>query len=189
MKLSTWVKKRKFLLLFSFALLSSASIRIGETVGSAMALQAAPTTETSTAALECPEPPIRLIEAIRDRDEFVTMREAEMRDRNAELRATEVRIRQQLEKLTEAEAQLRNTLEIADGAAEADLEKLTAVYEAMKPSNAAELFSAMSPEFAAGFLVRMRPAAAAAVMSGLDPKEAYTITTLIAGRNAKAPRN
>jgi hypothetical protein len=35
----------------------------------------------------------------------------------------------------------------------------------------------------------MRADAAAAVLSGLDPKVAYTISAILAGRNANAPVN
>jgi flagellar motility protein MotE (MotC chaperone) len=80
-------------------------------------------------------------------------------------------------------------LALADGAAEDDLVRLTAVYEAMKPADAAALFQTMAPEFAAGFLGRMRAEAAAAVISGMTPESAYSISVLIAGRNALVPKN
>jgi flagellar motility protein MotE (MotC chaperone) len=83
---------------------------------------------------------------------------------------------------------LKKTLAIADGAAEKDLAKLTAVYEAMRPADAAALFQTMAPEFAAGFLGRMRPEIAAAVLAGMNPGKAYSISVLIAGRNATAPK-
>ena len=47
---------------------------------------------------------------------------------------------------------------------------------------------AMEPDFAAGFLGRMRPDAAAAVMAGLTPETAYSISVILAGRNATAPK-
>ena len=54
---------------------------------------------------------------------------------------------------------------------------------------AALMFAVMDADFAAGFLARMKPEAAAAIMAGLDPKVAYTISAVLAGRNARAPRN
>jgi flagellar motility protein MotE (MotC chaperone) len=85
------------------------------------------------------------------------------------------------------EARLRETLALADGAAEADIERLTAVYQAMKPKDAAALFEAMSPEFASGFLGRMAPESAAAILSGMSAEAAYGISVIVAGRNAGAP--
>ena len=86
------------------------------------------------------------------------------------------------------EAKLRATLAVADGAAEADVERLTAVYQAMKPKDAAALFETMSPDFAAGFLGRMAPESAAAILSGMSAEAAYGISVIVAGRNAKAPK-
>ena len=100
----------------------------------------------------------------------------------------EEEIARQMKALEEAEASLKSTLSIADDAAESDVARLTAVYEQMKPEEAAALFSEMDPQFAAGFLGRMRPDAAAAVMAGLDPADAYSISVILAGRNARAPR-
>ncbi|MEF3048938.1 hypothetical protein V3C85_17155 [Tabrizicola sp. L79] len=94
-----------------------------------------------------------------------------------------------LAELAAAEASLKATLALADGAAENDLTRLTAVYEAMKPAEAAALFETMAPEFASGFLGRMRPESAAAILSGMQPESAYSLSVLIAGRNALAPKD
>jgi len=93
-----------------------------------------------------------------------------------------------LEELAAAETNLKEVLALADGAAEQDIARLTAVYEAMKPADAAKIFDAMAPDFAAGFLGRMQPAAAAAVLAGMAPDKAYSISVLIAGRNAMVPK-
>lgn len=90
--------------------------------------------------------------------------------------------------LQEAEKRLAATMTIASSAAQDDLDKLTAVYENMKPKDAAALFEQMSPDFAAGFLARMRSDAAAPILAGLKPETAYTISVILAGRNANAPR-
>jgi len=64
---------------------------------------------------------------------------------------------------------------------------LTQVYETMNSADAAALFSQMDPGFAAGFLARMQSDAAAGVLAELDPAIAYSISVLIATRNASAP--
>jgi hypothetical protein len=89
----------------------------------------------------------------------------------------------------EAEERLRGLMTLAEDSAEGDLAQLTSVYENMKPKEAALLFERMSPDFAAGFLGRMRPEAAAAIMSGLPPELGYSISVLLAGRNAARPRS
>ena len=97
-------------------------------------------------------------------------------------------ITQRLEELRSLEEELKSTLALADGAAEADIQKLTAVYQAMKPKDAAALFETMSPEFAAGFLGRMPPDSAAAILSGMSAESAYGVSVIVAGRNARAPK-
>ena len=97
-------------------------------------------------------------------------------------------IQKKLVDLQQAEQKLLATLSLADGAAEADVTRLTSVYEQMKPKDAAALFETMDPTFAAGFLARMKPEAAAGVMAGLSPEAAYTISVVLAGRNGEVPK-
>lgn len=179
---------RSLLATLTLLLAASGAVRLGHGIGAAMALQADTPAEAASAPLQCPEPPERLLEAIRTRDTDVSAREAALRDRAAALDLAEKAINTRLAELQAADARLRETLAIADGAAEKDLDRLTAVYEAMKPAEAAKLFQTMAPEFAAGFLGRMRPEAAAQVLSGMPPEAAYSISVLIAGRNALAPK-
>ncbi len=72
---------------------------------------------------------------------------------------------------------------------EKDIQNLTAVYQAMKPKDAAALFETMSPDFAAGFLGRMPPDSAAAILSGMSAEAAYGVSVIVAGRNADVPKD
>jgi len=89
--------------------------------------------------------------------------------------------------LEDAENRLADTLALADNAAEKDLERLTSVYENMKPKEAADIFETMDVTFAAGFLSRMRPDAAAGILSNVDKTLAYAISVAMAGRNIGVP--
>lgn len=129
-----------------------------------------------------------LLDALRAREANVKSMEARIELRQKALEAADAEITKRLAALEEAEARLRETLALADGAAEGDLSRLTAVYESMKPKDAAALFQTMEPGFAAGFLGRMRPDAAAAIMAGLSPEIAYSISVILAGRNANVPK-
>lgn len=129
------------------------------------------------------------LEALRAREAQVTQRETELRNRQQALQVAETAIDQKLAAMEQTEQRLRATLAMAETAAEEDVAQLTQVYANMKPREAAAVFSQMEPDFAAGFLGRMRPDAAAAILSGMDPKLAYTISVMLAGRNANAPKN
>jgi flagellar motility protein MotE (MotC chaperone) len=176
---------RGALVIIALILASSGALRVGSGVGAAMANSDGGDT---SAPLNCPVPPAAVAAALVGREDFVKQQELVLEERMAALALADQAISKRLEELQTAEEALRKTLAIADGAAEKDLAKLTAVYEAMRPADAAALFQTMAPEFAAGFLGRMRPESAAAVLAGMKPDKAYSISVLIAGRNATAPK-
>jgi len=126
---------------------------------------------------------------LREREADVEAKEGAITDRMQALAVAEAKISENMAALVAAEDSLKATMALADSAAEDDLSRLTAVYENMKPKDAAALFETMDPQFAAGFLGRMRPEAAASVMAGLKPETAYTISVVLAGRNANVPTN
>lgn len=124
-----------------------------------------------------------LAEVLR-REKLVAEREEEIKERYAQLSDYEQQVKQQIVALKEADENLRSTIAFAETAGETDLEMLTQVYENMKPKEAVELFEAMAPDFSAGFLSRMRPEIAAQILSGLTPEKAYSISAILAGKNA-----
>ncbi|MEM6303408.1 MAG: hypothetical protein AAF744_01735 [Pseudomonadota bacterium] len=129
-----------------------------------------------------------LLDSLRQREAALAEKEEQIERRKMALEAADAEIMNRLAALEQAEAALRETLSLADGAAENDISRLTAVYESMKAKDAAALFETMDPGFAAGFLGRMRPDAAAAIMAGLSPEVAYSISVILAGRNTGAPK-
>ncbi len=146
----------------------------------------APTTRSGTKSLTDGEV-TSTIEAFQVREARLAAREAALEDRLVALRVADHQISEKLEKLETAEARLRDTMTLAETAAENDIDRLTKVYESMKPKQAAALFEEMDPNFAAGFLARMRPEAAAQVMAGLSPRAAHLFSVVLAGRNANVP--
>ena len=174
---------RRVLPVVAGMLLLSALARLGAGAGEVLAEESA----TATASVPAGETTAELLAAFQAREERAAAREAEISRRMEELRAAEADLAAQIAALDEAEESLAATLAIAETAAQDDLGRLSRVYEAMKPQDAAALFAAMDPAFAAGFMGLMRPEAAAAVMTNLEPEAAYAISAVLAGRNALAP--
>ena len=182
-------------LLASF-LIISAVIRIGIGASAAFAREDGAEQVLASSAVE-DAPLERRIETdedlewlfndILEREARVLEREAEVETRILEMQNAENIVREQLNELERAEESLRALMALSQTAAEDDLTQLTDVYSSMKPKQAAALFEEMDPDFAAGFLSRMRPEVAAAIMAGLTPTAAYTISVILAGRNAEAP--
>ena len=181
---------RGSLVLISGLFLASALVRAGTGADQAMARIGDDSADSGEAGARLrarprPRPAARRPDGTRGA--ACRRREKELRDRMQALDVADREVARKMEALRAAEDSLRETLSVADGAAEGDVSQLVKVYENMKPKNAAALFEEMDPEFAAGFLGRMRAEAAAGVMANLTPQVAYTISVVLAGRNADVP--
>lgn len=180
---------RGALVMIATLLLASAFVRLGNGIGHAVArapVEAATPPDTPQSC-ETPQDLQILHTALQDRAAQIDRQEKAWQDRLQALRITDREVTQKLIELEAAEDSLRQTLTIAETAAEDDINRLTQVYERMKPKQAAALFEQMDPSFATGFLARMRPEAAAAIMAGLSPQAAHRFSVVLAGRNANAP--
>lgn len=176
---------------------ASGVLRLADGTGLALA-RGVETLTAPQAAAESPPPMVAqecssgedltlAVARLRERMAAIEAREKEIEYRKVTLDRAEAEIRRNLDALVEAEEALSATIARADGAAEQDIDRLVAVYERMKPKDAAAMFEAMDPTFAAGFLGRMRPEVAAEVMAGMSPTRAYTVSILLAGRNSAVP--
>lgn len=172
-------------------LFASGVVRLGGHADMALAVGTAtePGTPGAEAAVACvpEEDTSALLEAFRNREARIAERESALADREQALVVARAEVEEKLTALADAERSLAEMIALAETAASDDLARLTAVYENMKPQDAAALFETMDPAFSAGFLGMMQPAAAAAIMAGLTPETAYSISVILAGRNAGAP--
>lgn len=172
-------------------LLLSGGIRVG-IIGIAFASNPAPDDNSVEAKgiEECvtDEATIELMSILQKRDAEMMKIEEEQTQRQQALDQAEAEIFANLARLEEAEKKLSNTIEQVNSASSGDIDQLTAVYQSMKPKDAAQLFEQMTPKFAAGFLSGMPPAAAAGILSGLSSEKAYAVSVVLAGRNATASK-
>ncbi|MCY1126775.1 hypothetical protein OU426_07920 [Frigidibacter sp. RF13] len=188
-------RRRRGLMMIALFLGLSGLIRIGDGIGHALAETSShgtepPMTEAAAGAECTPDGGASaLLDALKLREARVREQELAQENEAQTLALARAEIEEKIAALTAAEEKLAATVQQADKAAEKDVAKLVAVYETMKPKDAAKLFSEMDPDFAAGFLAQMQPAAAAAVLAGIEPSKAYTISLMLAGRNANAPKS
>ena len=175
-----------FIVAMLFAM--SGALRLGSGIGVALAQTDNAETAPEAEAALCASPSA-LSAALGLREDRLAVQEAALQDRLAALALADAAISDRMVAMQALEDELKATLALADGAAEADIDRLTAVYQAMKPKDAAALFETMSPEFAAGFLGRMPPESAAAILSGMSAEAAYGVSVIVAGRNAGVPKN
>lgn len=177
----------RVLIWIALLLFASGVVRLGGHADMAMAV-GTDTADAPPPAACVPESGTgALLDAFRAREDRLAAREAQLADREQAVAVAAAEVEEQLAALAAAEESLAAMIALADSAAADDLARLTAVYENMKPQDAAALFATMDPAFSAGFLGMMQPAAAAAIMSDLEPGIAYSISVILAGRNAGSP--
>jgi len=180
--------QKQVLVTVAFLLLMSGGVRIAIGMGPAMAFAEARAEEQPIQQEVKPAENVDLVlSALNEREQRISERELAIDDRLRALSVAEEELSERLYELQAAEDSLLAALALSETANDDDIARLTVVYENMKPADAVGLFEQMAPEFASGFLVRMQPAAAANIMAGLDPQTAYSVSAIIAGRNANAP--
>ncbi|RZV42883.1 MAG: hypothetical protein EX271_04965 [Acidimicrobiales bacterium] len=113
------------------------------------------------------------------------LRTTEMNERQAALQELEKTLKVQLTGIESANAELDKKIATLKAGANEDLAHLVAMYQTMKPKQAATIFDSMDPAFAAGFLREMNSNAAGLIMANMNAKKSYTISVLIAQKNAK----
>lgn len=155
----------------------------------ALASTAQATQDRTPAGAPDPAGTAEILLQITRREHALREREAALAERTQLLASAEERLTLQIAALEAAERELTATMALADRAAEDDITRMVNVFESMRAEEAARVFTEMDPGFAAGFLGRLRPEAAAAIMAGLEPRQAYLLSTIVAGRNALVPRN
>ncbi len=171
-------------------LIASGMLRLGM-VGYAVAkettiLESKPD-DLSGDAPKYPENFAKMLDMIEKRTIDLDRKEMALLDREQALDIARKSLDRDLKSLIDAEERLKATINQVDGAAAQDVDRLTAVYQSMKPKMAAAVFEQMDPDFAAGFLAQMNSDAAANIMSELPSELAYAISVVLAGRNANAP--
>lgn len=178
--------------LFALAAVLKAADGIGTALAQMPAARPA-TAATAPVLAAAPAPPRQavtpdLLIDLHRREQALAERMEALDARSQALAEAESRIRDQLAALQTAERDLAATMALADRAAETDLQRLTAVFEAMRPEQAAQVVAEMAPEFAAGLIARLRPETAAPILAGVEPRLAYGLSAILAGRNADVPR-
>jgi flagellar motility protein MotE (MotC chaperone) len=183
--------QRGVLLIIAILLMGSALVRATIGAGQAMANAVDPDAPAPDPNLTCESSDDLkdVLAALQSKERRLELQQEQIAARMQALTQADIELESKLARLVQAEESLRATVAFTETAADDDITRLVSVYEAMKPKEAALLFEEMEPEFAAGFLGRMRPEAAAGVMAGLSPQSAYSMSVILAGRNARAPRD
>lgn len=132
----------------------------------------------SSASMSCISGP--LAEEMRTRLKSAEEREAALADRESKLKALQAHIEQRTSELETLNKTVAASVSAAQEARNADVRRVAAMYEGMKPAAAGAIIARMDPSFAASLLLSMNAETASAIMASLDADRAYAITVLMA---------
>ncbi|GGD17553.1 MotE family protein [Aquisalinus flavus] len=125
-----------------------------------------------------------MLAAIKEREADLLEREDAHAERMKSLEAVETRVEERMAMLDQMNDKLSTAMAAIEAESDQDITHLAAMYENMKPAEASKIFNQMDPSFAAGFLRIMNSTNAGMIMAGMEPEKAYSISVVLANRNA-----
>ncbi len=105
--------------------------------------------------------------------------------KKAEVQAAEADLARRLIALKKTKDMTANNAAGASKDVSEDVDRLIAVYDQMKPDQAAIVISNLPPEFAAEILMRVQPENGARIIASVDPAQAAVLTTYMGARRAR----
>ena len=127
---------------------------------------------------------VALVEELRVREDRIKKALAELDNKKAEIAAARATLTAELRRLKEAGPTISNSRTTTQRAMDADVARLVAVYEAMKPKEAAAVLSSLPANFSAEILMRVNPETGARIIAAIAPDKAAVLTTYMGARSA-----
>lgn len=127
---------------------------------------------------------VALVERLRIREDRIKKALAELDSKKAEIAAARATLTAELRRLKDAGPSISTSRTNTQRAVDADVARLVAVYEAMKPKEAAAVLSSLPANFSAELLMRVNPETGARIMAAIEPDKAAVLTTYMGARSA-----
>lgn len=128
---------------------------------------------------------VALAEELRDRGLRVERYLEVLGDRERDIQDAEASLRARLTELKAAKASIRSGTSHQQNRLQSDIDRLVAVYDQMKPAEAAAVLTSLPADFAAEILMRVEPDKGARIIAAVDPKQAAVLTTHMGARSIK----
>ena len=128
---------------------------------------------------------IALAEALNTRALRIERYMEEIENRKREIAQAEATIRTRLEELKAVRNSIKGQRGNETSAVQSDIDRLVAVYDQMKPKEAAAVLSNLPAEFAAEILMRIQPETGARIIAAVEPARAAMLTTHMGARSAR----
>lgn len=127
---------------------------------------------------------VRLLHTLADRRRRLDSRERALTERESVLVAAERRLLKQQEELESVRDQIRQNLSIYNEVQEEQIIQMRAVYSAMKPKRAADIFNELDLDVLINVLREMTPRKIAPIISEMSVDKARTVTLALADRSS-----
>lgn len=143
--------------------------------------------ETSELLKGCTDVPEAVELAIRLKDRALRIERylTEMDNKKAEIQSARNSLSEVLVKVAAARPGGAKPSAIRQEDVNTDVARLVAVYDQMKPEQAATVISNLPPDFAAEILMRVQPENSARIMASVDPNQAAILTSYMGARSAR----
>ena len=128
---------------------------------------------------------VALAETLKERALGIERYLASVDMRKAELSQAEDAIRQKSEELKRRKDALGARHEKTSVAIQDDIDRLIAVYDQMKPDEAAAILTNLPSDFAAEILMRVDPEKGARIISAVEPRQAALLTAEMGARSVR----
>lgn len=144
------------------------------------AVAAEPAVPAEEAAAPISKSEMTVLESLSERRKELATRAEALDTRERLLAAAEKRVEDRISELKEIEARINVRIGEQDAENEARLAGLVAMYETMKPKDAARIFERLDMGVLLDVVKRMQPRKMAAVMAAMDPVTAQDLTVELA---------
>lgn len=105
--------------------------------------------------------------------------------RKAEIATAEAALRARATELRQQKSGLATRRDGTSRAVREDIDRLIAVYDQMKPAEAAAVLTNLPPDFAAEILMRVQPQTGARIIAAVEPRQAALLTAQMGARSAR----
>lgn len=127
---------------------------------------------------------VALAETLRERALRIDRYMQNIERRKAEIASAERRLTERLVELRKLKQQIAQNNRGQSQAQTEDITRLIAVYDQMKPEQAAMVLSNLPPDFAAQILARVQPETGARIMASVEPGHAAVLTSYMGALRA-----
>ena len=130
---------------------------------------------------------IQLLEKIAKQKQDLDARETDIATREALLQANEEKLNQKAQELATLKTQIEGLLKDSQAQQDAQTKSLVAVYEKMKPKDAARIFNDLDPKTLMNIAGAMKETKLSPILAAMDATKAQMVTIKLAARTKNLP--